>query len=252
MTLESILVQIPQYLKRWTDYPSFDDMVAVARLWAWRAWEATHGLPPKRRASLIFKVVGQQVSKWLGSPANPYRKFNRRYRAIRIVEVPLTIVEKIEEGRLKAPTWWKGSEPDFVPALLERIVAEEEIDRLSKNEEERTILRKLILEEWSESEIAKGLGKSREVVAWRKRELRSRSATYRSNRSKFGGIFLQVRGRYRNYRVMARIDGTQVYFGSYQDPEEAKIVLDSVRLVYGEGKAPLELLPDSLREEKSA
>lgn len=116
------------YLHRYWNHPHYDDIVATAYLTMWEALSRAPEGSVRDVKGYAMRAAWNGAQAYLSSPANEHRTFNI-FKKKEVV--PSLSLQAVEAGHY--PEWAPCGlrQPDFVPALLERIDAEREMAKLS-------------------------------------------------------------------------------------------------------------------------
>lgn len=130
--------------------PAADDAIAAGML---AAWQGLCRVPPGRYedGAIAFRQAYFGAQRYL-----------RQEQARR---APLLPLEELEEGGEEAP-FWAATEPDFAPALIDRLLREEVVAELWEllTPHERRVLALRYFRGWEVQEIATALGTKRNSV----------------------------------------------------------------------------------------
>jgi RNA polymerase sigma factor (sigma-70 family) len=121
------LREAKQFLHRYWDHPAYDDIVAEAYLTMWEAITAAEPNAVRDLKAYAMRAAWNGAQAFLSSPRNEHRTysvFKRKETA------PVCYLQDIIAGRHEDWCPYRLIEPDFAPALIERIAAEDELTRL--------------------------------------------------------------------------------------------------------------------------
>lgn len=119
---------VRRYLRRYFDHPHFDDIVAEAYLTMWEALTAADENQVRDVKAFAMRAAWYGAQNYLSSPRNDARTYNVfKKKAV----TPLLSLEGVIAGHYEEWTPSRMREPDFVPLLIERIAAEQELAKLS-------------------------------------------------------------------------------------------------------------------------
>lgn len=117
-----------KYLHRYWDHPCYDDIVAEAYLTMWEALvNADEGQVRDVKAYAV-RAAWYGAQAFIGGPRNPSRTWNIFHRTSVTPDLSL---EGVRAGHYEEWTPRHLVEPDFAPALVERLAADQELERLN-------------------------------------------------------------------------------------------------------------------------
>lgn len=117
-----------RYLHRYWDHPHYDDIVAEAYLTMWEALSRADAARVKDVHGYAMRAAWNGAQAYLSSPRNEHRTWNIfKQKPV----TPHLSLDGVIAGHYEEWTPRRLVEPDFVPALIERLAAEQELAKLS-------------------------------------------------------------------------------------------------------------------------
>lgn len=153
------MAEAKQYLHRYWDHPAFDDIVAEAYLTMWEAISAAEEGQVRDLEGYALRAAWNGAQAFLSSPRNDHRTYNvfKRKQC-----QPSIYLQDVIAGRHPDWTPRRLVEPDFVPALIERLDAEAALARLKPAKRAALVL--CCLEGLTREEARQQLGFSRSKI----------------------------------------------------------------------------------------
>lgn len=232
--IQPILDRLPRYLRDFSRESHWEDIVQEGRLEVWICACRYPHLPPDQLRRVCLFAAYQKAKSYLRSSRNTLGWRTQRCKASG-KEIPFSDCEP--------ELYWRGTVPDFAPEVTARLWTEQVIAETARNERERWILERLILDGIPQSDLAEELGwipprlnrLFTTVMRRLGRPKRTVKIPYRGVKLQNGKISTQL-----------RLDGKVTHLGYWDDPEEAAVIYDAAVVAYGLDR-PLNLLPEECR-----
>lgn len=140
-------------LRRYRDHSHWEDIAAEAYLTMWEAISRAQEDSIRDLHGYAMRAAWNGAQGYLSSPANEHRTYNVYHRT---EVIPSLSLEAVVAGHY--PEWCPRGlvEPDFVPRLIERLAALEELARVEPSKRAALIL--CCLEEMTREEARLQLG----------------------------------------------------------------------------------------------
>lgn len=150
--IEAWMVIVRRHLRKYRGHREYDDILASGYFGMWKVLRSARWQQVKDEGTaLVLWGVNHEVSNFLWGSACLSRQHNVRGNPV-LAAVSITEIDrKNEDGR-----YWGPIEPDFVPALLERLQAERELAAMKPRRRAALLLG--CLYGLSRKEIARQLG----------------------------------------------------------------------------------------------
>lgn len=119
--------EVKKYLHRYWSHSHYDDIVAEAYLTMWEALSRAPEGSVRDVKAYAMRAAWNGAQAYLSSPANEQRTYNVFHKT---ECTPGLSLEGVIAGYYPewAPHWLR--QPDFVPALIERLAAEDELAKM--------------------------------------------------------------------------------------------------------------------------
>ena len=241
--------RLERALWRYRNDRDYDDLIQEGVIAMWQTRLRRPEEEEDKLLPLAVRSALNAVGNYLWKDA---RRYERQGRLTWIEQFPTDAAETLLEE--DEPDHYRGVEPDFVPALLERLALEELFQRQRIKPEQRLLL--LYYYGWGMTlaEIGGDLGLSFEQVRFRLHraacELLGRygEADKTSRRLPYHA-WTGVRRRYNRWQATYKLDGRLLILGSFDTAAEAALAYDAAVLCYGgQKKRQFNLLPEECRK----
>jgi RNA polymerase sigma factor (sigma-70 family) len=119
--LADLMERVKRCLRRYQDHPEFDDLLAEGYLQMWQALRSTRIADLRSLSGLAVRAARNGAGMWMSSTKSGCRRRNHEGKPLPFVESLERLMDEARESPERARRL--PIQPDFAPALVERLYA---------------------------------------------------------------------------------------------------------------------------------